>query len=246
MLVKNWIKRAAGAFGLTINRIATADHLLQARLRELISRLQIDTVIDVGANEGQFSELLSSIGFKGDVVSLEPIRDVYRKLQRSHRKKGWEAYPYACGSQNGTSVLHVAGSGDFSSILDSNRFCLEEFPTARLIRSETVEMRRLDSLLPTIYPNVSERRILLKMDTQGYDHHVFAGAQGILDSVQLIQVEMSVIPLYEGALSLCAAMNLYLSAGFGVSGMFPVSYTKDRFFVIEYDCLLVSRRPGPS
>jgi FkbM family methyltransferase len=247
MRVKDWLKWALDASGLEINRVATSDHILEGRLRALIEKLQIDTVIDVGANEGQFAQLLSKVDFRGDVASFEPVPELYQRLQTlfaGERRR--QAYPYACGSKNETTIIHVAESSDFSSILEPNSFCLQEYPTARFIRSETVEMRRLDSLLPTLYPNFFERRILLKIDTQGYDHQVFSGTEAILDSIKLLQVEMPVIPLYEEALPLHAALNLYSSAGFAVSGMFPVSYTKDRLSVIEYDCLLVSQRPSPN
>src|ERR1700732_2410714 len=103
MLFRHWFKRGFRACGLEVSRIAASDHLLYGRLKELLKKLHIDTVIDVGANEGQFLHLLSTIGFQGDVLSFEPIPELYRKLQSFSRdRKQWSQFPYACGAHNGT------------------------------------------------------------------------------------------------------------------------------------------------
>jgi FkbM family methyltransferase len=243
MLIKQLLKDVLRSGGFEISRIATSDYLLRGRLSQLIEKLQINTVLDVGANNGQYLHLLSKIGFKGEVLSFEPVPELYRKIKTLFpRKKQWQQFPYACGSQDGTAVIHVAKSSDFSSILKANAFCLKENPGASPVRSEPVQVRRLDAFIQELYSDISKRRILLKIDTQGYDREVFSGARGILDSIKLLQVEIPVIPLYEKALSMPRALDIYLSAGFGVSGLFPVWYSNDRIFVGEYDCLLVNQR----
>jgi FkbM family methyltransferase len=243
MLIKHLLKNALRLGGFEISRIATSDYLLRGRLSQLIEKLQINTVLDVGANNGQYLQLLSKIGFKGEVLSFEPVPELYQRITTLFpRKKQWRQFPYACGSQDGTAVIHVAKSNDFSSILKANAFCLKENPGALPVRSETVQVRRLDAFIQELYSDLPERRILLKIDTQGYDCEVFSGAREILDSIKLLQVEIPAIPMYEKALSMSRALDVYLSAGFGVSGLFPVCYSTDRVFVVEYDCLLVNQR----
>lgn len=235
-LVKNALRRC----GLEVSRIVTSDYLLEGRLGSLIGALEIDTVIDVGANEGQYFALLSSIGFRGEVLSFEPVPELYRKLETLFPKaRNWRRFPYACGSRDGTTVIHVAKSADFSSILEPSEFCLKEHSDARVMRSEAVDIRRLDTVIPEVCLGSTERKILLKIDAQGYDSEVFLGAAGILDEIKLIQVEVPVIPLYDKTPSLLSVMDLYLSAGFSIGGLFPACYTNDRLFVVEYDCLLV-------
>jgi FkbM family methyltransferase len=243
MSIKRLLKEMLRGCGLEVSRIATSDDLPQGRLGRLIKTLQINTAIDVGANKGQYFSLLCKVGFQGEVFSFEPVPELYQEIRdRPSGKQQWRRFPYACGSQNGTGQINVAESSDFSSILRPSEFCLTENASARLIRSEAIEVRRLDSLMREICPNLSEKRFLLKIDTQGYDTEVFLGAEGILDSIALIQVEIPVIPLYENSPSMLDSLSVYLSAGFSISGLFPVFYTKDRLFVVEYDCLLVNRR----
>jgi FkbM family methyltransferase len=243
MLIKRVLKNVLRSCGFEIGRIATSDYVLRGRLSQLIEKLQINTVLDVGANNGQYLHLLSKIGFNGDVLSFEPVPELYRKITTLFpKKKHWRQFPYACGSQDGTAVIRVAKSNDFSSIFKANAFCLKENPGALPIRSETVQVRRVDSFIQELYSDLPKRRILLKSDTQGYDCEVFSGASGILDSVKLLQVEIPVVPLYEEAIPMPRALEIYLSAGFCVSGLFPVSYSNDGVFVVEYDCLLVNRK----
>jgi FkbM family methyltransferase len=243
MLIKHLLKNLLRSSGFEISRIATSDYLLSGRLGQLIKKLQINTVLDVGANNGQYLHLLSKIGFSGDVLSFEPVPELYRKITTLFpMKKQWRQFPYACGSHDGTAVIHVAKSDDFSSFLRANALCLKEYPGALPIRSQTVQVRRLDSFIQGLYPDLPKRRILLKIDTQGYDCEVFSGAKEILDSVMLLQVEIPVVPLYEKAIPMSHALEFYLSAGFSVSGLFPVSYSNDKVFVFEYDCLLVKSK----
>jgi hypothetical protein len=170
---------------------------------------------------------------------LSQFRNFIGKSQLSFQRRNIGAnFRMHAGHCNHTRTK----SNDFSSIFKANAFCLKENRGALPIRSETVQVRRVDSFIQELYSDLPKRRILLKSDTQGYDCEVFSGASGILDSVKLLQVEIPVVPLYEKAIPMPRALDIYLSAGFCVSGLFPASYSKDSVFVLEYDCLLVNQQ----
>jgi hypothetical protein len=97
---------------------------------------------------------------------------------------------------------------------------------------------RLDEIFDDLVEGVSQPRVYLKLDTQGWDVEVFAGAAGCLDRVVAMQSELSVQPLYEGMPSYQEALEVYSAAGFEVSGMFPL--VRDAALrLIEFDCVLV-------
>ena len=101
------------------------------------------------------------------------------------------------------------------------------------------QVRRLDGLLPELLEGLDEGRVFLKMDTQGYDLEVFAGAEGVLDRVVALQSELACVPIYDGMTRLPEQWATYEAAGFESAGVFPVSFHKDTVRAIEYDVVMV-------
>ncbi len=64
-----------------------ADHLRGLLLVEL----GVDLVIDVGANVGQYGTQLRDWGYRGRIMSFEPMRDEYAALSRLAEADGnWD------------------------------------------------------------------------------------------------------------------------------------------------------------
>jgi hypothetical protein len=87
--------------------------------------------------------------------------------------------------------------------------------------------------------------VFLKMDTQGFDLQVFAGAKRSLPKVLALQSEISIQPIYEGVPEYLEALEVYTKAGFVISGLYPVSRDKDTLALIELDCVM-RRVPKPA
>ena len=112
-------------------------------------------------------------------------------------------------------------------------FCatIPDFPTRVVaVDVSTVRDALLDSRLP------ADPRVFLKMDTQGYDLEVFAGAKDV-SSIAMVQSEVSVIPIYEGMPTYLDALAAYHASGFSLLDLFIVNRTGDGG-VLEYDALL--------
>lgn len=244
------IRRLAGLAGYSIetfgNRtVALIDQKrtqdgwfsFQTHMARLIAEYRIDLVVDVGANEGQFGESLRKI-YRGELISFEPIAAVHAKLaQNSAGDPNWTTFKCGLGAEESDKIIHVANDSVFSSLLASNAYAHERFGHAELVtHEEVIRIRRLDKALLDAVPDIRRRRILLKIDTQGYDLEVFAGAAGVIDSVSVLQSEVSCRPIYEGMPHWTDVIAIYERAGFGVSGFFPV--TRDENQVVEFDCLL--------
>ena len=215
------------------------------RLRMLFARLGVDLVVDVGANLGQFVDGVRRF-YDGEVVSFEPNPEIHAALApRVAADPRWRCGALALGREDGEATLHVCPSHDFSSLFEPNAYCVRRFGhEAAAERRITVPVRRLDHALERMGVAWRGRRVFLKMDTQGFDLDVFAGAGNCLDAVVGMLSELSLIPLYAGMPHWLQGLATYESSGFAVAELYPV--TRDGDAVIEYDCLLIRTQGVPS
>jgi FkbM family methyltransferase len=211
---------------------------LGRHLREVLARYRIDTVVDVGANEGQFGAMMRALGFKGDIHSFEPVNLTYDLLTKATAgDPHWTAHNMALGRAPGRLVMNVSEGSVFSSVLRPNDYGAAKFSDIKVQRQEEVEVSTLDHFIER-HLSDKKRRIFLKMDTQGYDLEVFAGARASLDTICCILSELSLIPIYDGMTDYLQALAVYQHKGFSVSGLFPVNRSDD-LSLIEVDCVMV-------
>jgi FkbM family methyltransferase len=235
----NLLRPVASLFGYDVIR-KSKDILLERHLHNLFSKHLIETVIDVGANQGQYGQFLRSIGFTGVIISFEPLSDAFKTLSAfCEHDQHWHAYNFALGDAEAETVINITNYSDFSSFLEPTAYSQDTFShKSEVIRQETVQIKVLDSIFDDL-PGIDTQRIHLKMDTQGFDLNVFKGAQQHLDRIQTMQSEISIRELYEGMPDYLTALKTYTDAGFTISGLFPVTRDKNDLSVIEFDCVMV-------
>ena len=230
------------SFGF-VNRKRTQAPWFSARghRRDIFRKLGIDLVIDIGANEGQFARSLRSF-YSGDIISFEPITEVFTRLSRmASVDKKWKVCKMALGSKETTQRINISRDAVFSSLLRTNEYAGLQFQESEIVGGEMTTVRRLESVLDEVFPSLEERRIFLKLDTQGWDLEVFSGLGNKIRHVWALQSELSVIPLYEGMPHWLESLTTYEKAGFGVTGIFPVNRDESTFRIIEYDCIMVRK-----
>jgi FkbM family methyltransferase len=149
----------------------------------------------------------------------------------------WSVLPYALGDEDGSAEINVAGK--MSSMLEPSEFGRDWAKKLRESHTETVELRRLDSVFDEATAGLANPRILLKLDTQGYDLQAFRGAGQRRADMLALQSEVACVPIYKGMPRMPEQLAEYESAGFEVSAMFPVSRHRKSMRVIEYDALMV-------
>ncbi|MEB3160914.1 MAG: FkbM family methyltransferase [Synechocystis sp.] len=218
------------------------DYLRQQRLKTILKQYQINTVLDVGANEGQFVEELRRIGYGGKIISFEPISTVFAQLaKKAKNDPNWDIYNLALGEENTEKSIYISDYTVFSSFLKTNTWCEDNLNHDALAqKEELVIVRRLDNILPEIIQSLDQARIYLKLDTQGYDLQVFAGTEKLRKLILALQSEMSILPIYEGMPHVTQSITVYEKAGFEIAGMYPVSLDNSTLRVIEFDCLMVN------
>jgi FkbM family methyltransferase len=216
-------------------------HLGRRRVRDLIDFIrdrEIDTVIDVGANVGQFGDSLREGGFKGKIVSFEPIEAVFQVLKSKAATDGnWEAHHCALGAAPGEAAIHVSELSVCSSILELNSNATLHDTRIAVERAETVTVRTLDEVAARI-----TGRTLLKIDTQGYEKQVLEGARDVIPRVLGILMELPVIHVYEGEWQFHEAVRFMSGLGFVLAQIQPVGYHGvDKVSAVEFDCLFRPR-----
>lgn len=160
--------------GFDIVRLRNSHGDLATHLKNVLDRNEVDCVIDVGGNKGQYDQMLRSIGYRGHIESFEPVRHVYDELkQNSSNDSKWTCHHCALGDKAELKTINVYSSSVFSSFLEANRYSKGIWKSLEDVQPEEVRVARLDQLYTDIVRRTGCQNILLKMDTQGYDRNVF-------------------------------------------------------------------------
>jgi FkbM family methyltransferase len=188
------------------------------RVTTVMRSLGLDTVLDVGANIGQFGSALRASGFRGTILSCEPLTRAFAQLaRRTARDPAWTALHTAVGAEPGQLKIHVAGNSFSSSVLPMTSAHAEAAPGSEFVGAEMVDVTTVSAL-------VSERRIdparaLLKIDTQGYEGPVLDGAGSLAGSFAAIALELSFVPLYAGQQLFDDLVERLRAAGYVLYGL---------------------------
>ena len=241
--VAGLVTRAARAAGCElIPSWRLSSFPLARHLHELLSRLAVDCVIDVGANRGQFHDFLrTEVGYQGYVASFEPQASCLQQLRaRAPADKHWGIYGFALGNENSQRQINVMRSNAFTSFLLPDASAVPALAERNTVSHvEMVQVRRVDDVIDDLRRVTDCRRIYLKLDTQGYDLEVIEGAKTTLASVAALQTEVSVLPIYHRMPDWQTAVRTLKRYHFDVTGFFPV--TQDPYLrVVEFDCVAVN------
>ncbi|MFD2255858.1 FkbM family methyltransferase [Luteolibacter algae] len=219
MTWKQQIVKVFNNLGYDLRRYRPDTHSL-ARRKAQMKLYGVDLVIDVGANAGQFGEELRHNGYLGEIYSFEPLNDAFSVLESvASRSKDWRVKNCALGAERGTSIIHVSGNSFSSSLLDMLPSHEEAAPDSKYVRDQEIQVETLDDLLPEI--SQADRSIWLKIDTQGFEHQVISGAVKSLHRIHTIQMEISLTPLYSGALNIQEMITLMADHGYGIIDIEP-------------------------
>jgi FkbM family methyltransferase len=176
-----------------IHPLATTEH----RRRTMIEHLGIDTVSDVGANLGQYALHLRGSGYKQLIVSFEPLTEAFAVLKtNAHSDPYWRVLNVAIGAEDGEADINISATSASSSLLPMLETHVRYAPGSKYVSMEHVRVKTLDTVAPELLSR--SKRVLLKIDTQGYEHQVLKGAASLLQQVHLIECELSLVPLYDG------------------------------------------------
>lgn len=184
------------------------------RLTLALKEKNIDCILDVGANKGQFVKELRFYGYKNKVISFEPLLEAHKKLIETARNDNeWDIFrPIALGNKNLKNTINISKNSVSSSILNMTKEHFSNASDSRFISKQVIEENKLDDLFNEL--KIENKNLFLKIDTQGYEFQVLEGAQKNMHLFRGILVEVSLIELYEGQKQWFEIVNLIQGYGF--------------------------------
>lgn len=181
-----------------------------------VASLDIKTVIDVGAHTGEFARMIKGILPDAAIFSFEPLRAEFESLKQQMQNGAvFMAFNCAVGDRNETVEIHRSSYAQSSSLLPMAQLHKEAFPVSAGHTVELVEVKRLDDVLRGFE---LKQEILIKIDVQGYEDKVIAGAGETIDKAKAIIVEVSFQELYEGQPLFESIFQLLSAKGFRYFG----------------------------
>lgn len=156
--------------------------------------LPIRTVLDIGANTGQFAAEIRGLRPEAFIYSFEPLRDAHASLvKRMGGDERFRAFNFALGAEDSRALIHRSEFSPSSSLLPMLELHRAAWPHTAAAVTEEIEVRRLDSL--GLEP---EPELLVKIDVQGFEDKVVEGGRAMLARAAYVVTEVSFARLYEG------------------------------------------------
>ncbi len=195
---------------------ATTEHT------RVIRAVAPDTVVDIGANRGQFSLAALHERPNARLFCFEPLAEPRSTLEKvlgsSDRIR---IFPLAIGNQEEERDFYVSSRDDSSSLLPISENQTHFFPGTGLSHTESVQVAALDQCISS---DELDDNSMLKIDVQGFELQVLEGAESLLPRFANIYVECSFVELYEGQ-STAHEVTRYLSdRGFEMKGVYNTHY----------------------
>jgi FkbM family methyltransferase len=207
------------------------------RVRLLASR-GVNLVLDVGGNIGQYALRTRSAGYRGRIVSFEPLRSAYAELSaRTATDPEWDCRRQALGSSPGEAEIHVSQNSYSSSLLEIEDRHLESAPESAYVGSESVSVVGLDEIWDDVVR--PGERPYLKLDVQGFELEVLRGAERSLSKVIGVESELSLVPLYEGAPLHREVIDHLEAAGFRLAGLEPEFFDPETAELLQVQGIFV-------
>ena len=223
-------------FGVDLMRY-DPENTNEARLVKSLNRNNVGLLIDVGANDGTYASNLFKNGFKGNVISFEPVRKAHARMKEKHQllsEPNWTIMPRcAIGNKEGTVRINIAKNDECSSLLPVRDLLKSLSDNTHYVDSDEVAIHKLDDLIEI----EESHNAVLKIDVQGYEDEVLKGATEILKKVKGIQIELSLVSVYEGDKTFDDLFFQLYGMGFRLETIFPVCFDNRTGQTVQVDCL---------
>jgi FkbM family methyltransferase len=242
MQVRKIVQRAAAAIGYeAFPKYMESSRPMAKRLRILFAQFDIRSIIDIGANKGQFHDFIRfDVESSIPIHSFEPDPELVELLNRRIAKEGsqWQATRCALGAAAERRTFKRMDLNVYSSFLEPRQQA--GHPRNAVLSEFEVEVKRLDDFLPEL-GDLSHT--FIKIDTQGWDLEVLKGGPEAFRQAPLVQTELSFRPIYEGCPSWQESTQAFEAAGYIISDIFMIR-SHDADDAVEGDGIFIKRPPS--
>jgi FkbM family methyltransferase len=200
-----WVRAHRGPF-LRTRVAASTEH------DRILPGLALNTIVDIGANRGQFALCVRRLYPQAQIYSFEPLSRPARSWLRNFGSDPRaRLFRKAIAAQSGSATMHVSRWDVSSSLLPFAQAQHDNFPLTQEASREVVETTLLEACL-----DAQEIRepALLKLDVQGYELTALQGCGALLDRFNYVYVEASFIELYVGQALATEVIRFLFERGF--------------------------------
>ncbi len=206
--VNNFLK----IFSVQLNKITLSNNFYYHIVKTL-EFYDIDLVVDIGANEGQFAKKIIKYGYTKRIVSFEPMKSAFIKLEKNSKKSAlWKTVNLGFGKENSFEFLNISKNSVSSSILQVLETSTNVESDTKFISREKIKLITLNEYLSN--NEYKDKKIFVKIDTQGYEKNIILGAEKVKDKIKGFLVEMSIVKLYSSEASFNEMIDLLNKLGF--------------------------------
>lgn len=211
-ILKNTLKKVFHTVGLDLKRLDPAE------LNKFVwlTNQNIKTILDIGANTGQFARMIHEVLPEAKVYSFEPLQDCYEELvEKMKGVPNFKAFNVALGAEDGETEIHRSEFSPSSSLLPMGDLHKRAFPQTSRETLERISVKRLDGMADLL---TCDGGLLVKLDVQGYEDQVIAGGYETFRKAKVIIIETSFQVLYNGQPLFAAMFDMLRRLGFAYRG----------------------------
>lgn len=219
MSIRRFIRHKLWDFGVSLNTFSPSTHQI-ARNRTLLNNYTIDWIWDIGANRGDYVLYLrKELGYKGQIVSVEPLTTAYEELEGLAKTDSkLKTHKTAIGMTTGEVDINISQNSYSSSILPMLEMHWKVAAESKYVGTEKVRIIPFSELYEMYKPIGNQ---LLKIDTQGFEMEVLKSAVSVLPNIDIVYLEMSLTPLYEGEVDFTVIVDFMKMQGFNIFSLTP-------------------------
>lgn len=237
-MIKKLIHHSLSLFKLELHRMPTAEELKQIaeaeRRRTLwLRNMNIETILDIGANTGQFAKSMHELFPEATLYSFEPLKDSYEELLVQFKNvPQFQAFNVALGDETGIVEMHRSEYSPSSSLLSMNDLHKTSFPYTKKEIIQKVDLVCLDDIASRLE---LRKPMLVKLDVQGYEDKVISGGKSVIGQADIVITELSVEQLYDGQPLFDEIYKTMTSMGFQYRGNYDQLCSPDDGRVLQVD-----------
>lgn len=244
--MKRTIQSVANLFGFEIRRLVQEQPSQRANQTnsqtpavdprwKAILKESVRTVIDVGANNGEFAQMARHYCPNSAILCFEPLPDCQESLATVGELIGnCQIFPFALGDRDCETTMHVNEWNASSSLLQMNKRHVEEWPFTEQSRDITVTVQRLDAVLSK---DQIAQPCIMKLDVQGFELKALRGAEMLLPCVSAIVLETSSYALYEEQSKFADVYKFLMDHDFVFRGAIDTCFSTQDDSILQFDAL---------
>ncbi len=208
-----------------------------------IGSLPIKTILDIGANTGQFARYVSSIFPEAQLICFEPLPDQFKQLEAwagKIEKKRPLVFNIAIGDKKGEEKIYLhLDHNPSSSILPATKLLREAYPNTRAKKQIPIKINTLDNIMSDL-ADKAQPDIFIKIDVQGYEDRVIRGGEKILNKASALMIEVNLDSFYHDQTSFDELIQLLIKSNFHYSGNLEQSYNNEGY-VSYFDAVFIKK-----